>query len=422
MNTPADTGKAVVCPSCGGSITLRALGHSVMASCPSCAAQIDVSQPEIRLIRKYQQAVDRLQLPLGTRGTLRGQVYEVVGALQRVDAGYHWQEYLLFNPYVGFRWLVCAAGHWNFGETVKDAAGISVGVKARYRGEYYKEFQSGLNKVEWVVGEFYWRVGAGNTANTIDYVAPPLMLSLEKAKGEFTWTLLEYIEPEEITTAFKRAVGNRTGIAPNQPNRSMRALRAIMPILLTALGALLLVQIITAVSARNNEISLGTYSFAQGHAEQQVFGPFTLDAPLSLNELRANVYLNNSWVELDCSLVNTATGETIDFTNAHSLYSGFDADGSWSEEDGDARSLITSVPAGEYNLVVEGAAGGDSPISTRDTRLQLVHDVAPWRNFWLAAGMILLYPLWLSWRSYRFERDRWYESDFDPYTRLNDED
>lgn len=421
MNSPANTAKMVICPSCGGSITLRALGHSVMASCPSCAAQIDVSQPEIRLIKKYEKVANTLPLPLGTRGTLRGQVYEVVGVLQRVVQGYRWQECLLFNPYLGFRWLVYDAGHWNLGETVKDTAGVHVGVKAAtYRGERYEEFQSGLNKVEWVVGEFYWRVAAGNTANTVDYVAPPFMLSLEKTPDERTWTLLEYIEPEEIKAAFSRPVARRSSIAPNQPNPSKRNLRAIWPVLLAALGALLLVQMITVARARNGEIALGTYYFGQGHPEQQVFGPFRLEALQSLNELRANVGLNNSWVELECSLVNTATGQTIDFTNARSFYSGYDSDGAWSEEAGGDSSLIASVPAGEYNLVVEGTAGADSGNSPRDVLLRLVHDVTPWRNFWLAVGMILAYPAWLGWRRYKFERDRWYESDLDPYLRKDD--
>src|SRR5262249_42534609 len=154
--------------------------RSVMVSCPSCAAQIDVSQPDIKLIQKYKQAVGHLRIPLGTRGTLRGQVYEVIGAMGRVIDRYHWQEYLLFNPYVGFRWLVYDTGHWNFGEMVKDPAAARIGPRLEYHGEHYDKFQAGTPRVEWVVGEFYWRVATGDTVNTSDYVSPPLMMSLEK--------------------------------------------------------------------------------------------------------------------------------------------------------------------------------------------------------------------------------------------------
>lgn len=420
MNSPANTARAVRCPSCGGSITLRALGHSVMVSCPSCAAQIDISQPDIKLIQKYRQTVGRLRIPLGTRGTLRGQVYEVIGAMGRVIDKYHWQEYLLFNPYVGFRWLVYDTGHWNFGEMVKDVAGVKFGPKLEYHGEYYRKFQAGTPRVEWVVGEFYWRVAAGDTANTSDYVSPPLMLSLEKAQGEFTWTRLEYVEPEEIKAAFNCEVGHRSGISPNQPNPSQRILTAIRPMLLLTLAVLIALQAFTAYHARDKVITLGKYYFDRDHAAQQVFGPFKLESRNSLNEVRVHISLANSWVEFDCSLVNTATGQSIDFTNAQSYYSGRDSDGAWTETEGDDTSLVASVPAGEYNLVVEAESGGQFGNHSRQAWLELVHDVTPWRNFWLALGLLLVYPLFLMWRRYQFERDRWYESDFDPYARDED--
>jgi predicted RNA-binding Zn-ribbon protein involved in translation (DUF1610 family) len=413
VNTPAATAKAVRCPSCGGSITLRALGHSVMAACPSCGTQIDVSQPEIKLIEKYQQTIGRLQVPLGARGALRGQMYEVVGAMQRVVSGYHWQEFLLFNPYVGFRWLVYDSGHWNFGEMIKDVANIKYGDQLEYRGDHYRLFQSGKPSVEWVVGEFYWRVTAGDTVTSRDYVAPPFMMSLEKADGESTWTRLEYLEPKEIEAAFHCNVGSRSGVAPNQINPANASLRAILPLLLLALAGLIAIQAETVMMSRDSEITVGKYYFGQGHPEQQVFGPFKLDSPSSLNELRTYTSLDNSWVELRFSLVNTATGQNIDFTNARSFYHGTDSDGVWSESEGDADSLIASVPAGEYNLVVEGTTGGDAGQIVDGTNLALRHDVAPWRNFWIGVAAVLLYPLRLLWRRSRFETERWSNSDED---------
>lgn len=48
-------------------------------------------------------------------------------------------------------------------------------------------------------------------------------------------------------------------------------------------------------------------------------------------------------------------------------------------------------------------------------QLSLTHDVAPWRNFWLACGVILAYPLYLLYRRLVFERERWSNSQFDPF-------
>src|SRR3974390_2046266 len=90
--------KMVACPGCGASITLRALGQSVMVACPGCGTQIDVSRPDIRLIRKYTEQTRRLHIPLGARGKLRGQTYAVSGGMQRSASGARWEGDLLCTP------------------------------------------------------------------------------------------------------------------------------------------------------------------------------------------------------------------------------------------------------------------------------------------------------------------------------------
>ena len=56
-------------------------------------------------------------IPLGTRGTIRGTAYEAVGFQRRTiyveGISYSWHEYVLFNPYKGFRYLTEYNGHWN---------------------------------------------------------------------------------------------------------------------------------------------------------------------------------------------------------------------------------------------------------------------------------------------------------------------
>jgi len=413
----ARTAKVVSCPACGASLTLRALGQSVMAACPSCQSQLDVSRADVRLIQRYREQVTKLRIPLGTRGVLKGERFEVIGAMQRSVSGYRWEEYLLFNPYLGFRWLVFDAGHWNFGTMLRENLSLSPSGTLEYGGRKFTKFQSGKPVVDWAVGEFYWRVTAGDRVNSSDYIAPPFMLSLEKADDEYTWTQLEYLEPDEVEAAFHVHSPARDNVAPNQPNPASRAMSRVVQIALTALVLAIGVQVFTAVRARSSTISLGNYSFEKGVAPEQVYGPFTFDAPFSLNELTASAGLNNSWVELDCSLVNTVTGETREFTNAFSFYQGSDSDGPWSEGDRHDTSLLPTIPAGTYNLVVEGASGDDhdqriqQPVS-----LSLTHDVVPWRNFWLAVLAIVAYPLYLALRVHAFERQRWSESDLSPYS------
>jgi len=412
---PAGTSKVIRCPTCGASITLRALGQSVMAACPACHTHLDVSQPEIRVIRKYQETTAHLHVPLGTRGTIQGQKYEVIGALQRSEDSYDWQEYLLFNPYVGFRWLIWDHGHWNFGQPVKDTSQIHAsGNEASFDGHLFRLFHRGTPTVDWVVGEFYWRVAAGDRAACTDYVDPPLMLSREGVAEEINWTLLQYLQPEEVATAFGVTPDAPASVAANQPNPADRVWRSIAAVTLACTLAALAIQVWTVFRAHGSQVPLGEYHFAQSAGgSEQVFGPFTLPVGHSLNEVTASVPLSNSWVELECSLVNTETGASVEFLSAFEYYSGVDSDGAWSEGSWQATSLIPSLPAGTYNLIVEGTSSDEKgqPVA-QPVQLSFRHDVAPWRNFWIAMGLILLFPAALVVLRYLFEKSRWSESEF----------
>ena len=198
----ARTAKVVSCPACGASITLRALGKSVMASCESCHTQLDVSRPEIQIIQRYDRQFAELRIPLGARGTLRGELFEVIGGMQRRVDDYSWEEYLLFNPYIGFRWLVHDDGYWRFGTMLRETPFINELGEVQYQGETYTRSESSSPVVDWVLGEFYWRVAAGDTVDSTDYAGPSANLSLEKAAGEITWTRLESVRAAEIDDAF----------------------------------------------------------------------------------------------------------------------------------------------------------------------------------------------------------------------------
>jgi hypothetical protein len=388
-------------------------------ACPSCQSEIDVSRPEIRLIRKYQEEARRLRLALGTRGTLRGQVLEVIGAMGRSSQGYSWEEYLLYSPYLGFRWLVFDQGHWNFGKTVQDAAQLQ-GPAPVYEGHAYRRYQGGQAKVEWVMGEFYWQVRSGDVADTTDYVSVPYMLSREQLADETTWTLLAYMEPEEIEAAFHVRTPRPDEPAVNQPNPHRAALQAMTRMIQIALGCAVAIQLLTMLMVRNTPLPVGTYNFVhEPGEEEQVFGPLTLRSGHSLNQLSARAELQNSWVELDCALVNDATGEAYRFTNEFEFYSGVDGDGAWSEGRRQGDTLLVEIPSGTYHLLVEGSGRGPGgqPL-TEAVALTLHHDIAPWRNFWLAVLLILAYPAYVFTRSMQFEQQRWSDEDIAPLSQI----
>ena len=113
------------CPGCGGPLTLRAEGVTESFACPHCGAVLDARDERHKLLARYRVKVGKAPvLPIGSRGTLRGELLEVIG-VQRKSVRYYgviysWDEYLLWNPYKGFRWLVESNGHWSLLKTVQD--------------------------------------------------------------------------------------------------------------------------------------------------------------------------------------------------------------------------------------------------------------------------------------------------------------
>ncbi|MBV1689471.1 DUF4178 domain-containing protein [Novosphingobium sp. G106] len=111
---------SITCPSCGGTIAIKAAGYSVTVACQYCGSVLDVANPDVKVIEEYHQAALSLPLPLGSRGNLFEVEWEVVGYLSRGDGEANWSEYLLFNPYAGYRWLVHAEGDWQYGTMLFD--------------------------------------------------------------------------------------------------------------------------------------------------------------------------------------------------------------------------------------------------------------------------------------------------------------
>jgi ribosomal protein L37AE/L43A len=165
------TGKAFNfdCPSCGSPLTKRVKTTEAVA-CGSCGAVVDVANPGLQIVSRVEAhaAQVKLSIPLGSRGRLAGAEYEAIGYMRREmnaeGVRYAWGEYLLHNPEQGYRWISEYNGHFNLIRTISAMPKIQTSrnpPRAHYLGREFLHFQSCVATVNYVVGEFYWRVEGG---------------------------------------------------------------------------------------------------------------------------------------------------------------------------------------------------------------------------------------------------------------------
>ncbi|MEO1527345.1 MAG: DUF4178 domain-containing protein [Planctomycetota bacterium] len=197
------------CPECGGPLQLRAPDETLRIGCPNCTALLDADKGKLKVFQSLYQQKIKPEIPLGTEGKIGDHTFTVIGFMRRFvkyqGRRYPWTEHLLYNRTEGFRWLVCNEGHWSIVENVKSPPRLG-GDSADYEGKTFRVYDRGVAYVEYVIGEFYWRVRVGDRVRTADYIAPPQMLSYETSghgKGEETTISIgHYISPGEIETTF----------------------------------------------------------------------------------------------------------------------------------------------------------------------------------------------------------------------------
>jgi hypothetical protein len=435
---PAPAVRALTCPSCGGSVTLRAAGYTVTVACQYCGSILDVADPQVKLVTEYHQAAAELEIPLGTRGTLEGVEWEAIGYLQRSENGvYGWEEYLLFNPYHGYRWLIKVRGGWSFGELLTVTPEYVTYDKLAVGGQSYgRFFGDGHAQVDYVLGEFYWRVAVGEEVETGDWVRPGWMLSREANAKEVAWSRSRLLPAKEIKAAF--GVAPDRWIWPPLPHQTSPHwpfLKTGTKIVLAAAGFLLLLMVFFGGTSWTGA---GSFPIAADGREQTArLGPITLPRAWQSVEVRADVpRLENGWVDLDYSLVNRATQQVYEAYGAAERYSGSDSDGPWTEGSRGSSVTIASVPAGTYDLVVEykgnkWPSGPDyfaqtdgwmSAYNQPEVKVEVRYGTLYVSNLILA--LILLAIPWIFGlvAHLRFEKARVGESDFAPVSTDDEDD
>jgi hypothetical protein len=425
--------KSLNCPGCGAAITLRSFRQAVTVVCDHCHSILDAQDPKLQILQKFKAATDEYPplIPLGTRGTIRGTAYEVIGFQRRtihVDGlPYSWGEYILFNPYKGFRYLTEYNGHWNDTSILRSLPTVNDYVSpptVTYLGETYRHFQTAKAGTTFVLGEFPWQVRVGQASDVSDYVSPPRVISSERTGKEITWSMGEYVSGADIWKSFglKTTPPGAVGVYENQPSPLSADTKTIWVVFACFAAGLIVLLSAFSILAGNEQVFSGDYRFDPNAKVEASFvtESFELKGHTADLELTTTSNIDNGWIYLNCALINQDTGQAFDFGRELSYYYGHDEDGFWTEGKQDDRVTIPSVPPGSYYLRVEPESDVRGGII--NYTITAKRDV-PQASFFGIALLALLVPAGLiTWRSISFEHLRWAESDYAPMASDDDDD
>jgi hypothetical protein len=421
---PSISSKRLACPSCNGSLELRAPDASLRVVCPFCNSMIDVGAGgQLQLLKKLENKAKPL-LPLGAKVTFAEGEVQIIGYLQRsakVDGTwYPFEEYLLHAPRLGFRWLVCSDGHWSYVQPIAPGACQAGENDAAYKGVTFKLYQTGPLRVDRVFGELYWRVSFGDSSKGDDYVAAPAMISREVENGEVNWSLSTYLTQAQLRAALgpelaKLELPALQGVAPNQPwpHRGFGKYYALLMVALLVIGIVL--------GATTHQRSVASFSFdvpgkLPGDPPLAAeAGHVFFSEPLSVHEgenveIALSAPVSNNWLYYTVDLVDEEHGRFVSLDGNLEFYSGYDGGESWSEGSQDQAHVLSPLPKGVYVARVEAMHGSmDKSVNLLVAIRQNVFQVG-----WLGiAFLLLLVPgLLMWWSSRRFEKKRWENSVF----------
>jgi ribosomal protein S27E len=415
---PAGVVKALQCPACGGAITIHDKAVQSVA-CPSCLSVLDAANDNLRILQKATSAMTvEPKIALGSSGRFAGKDWTVIG-FQRRDVtsegiAYPWDEYLLHHPEEGFRWLVEADGHWSWVSPLTAPPPHKAGQPTvLLKGETFRRYSAGAAVTRFVIGEFTWKVKVDEVWQTIDFIAPPKMLSRESSDNETTWSLGEYLPADEVAAAFKlkAPLTKPEGVGANQPNPHEESHRRVCGSFwkfaaLAAVAQLLWVFVLGGSTLLDQRVV-----FSPGKDEPITTQNFQLVKEARNLVMRHDTDLDNNWLGLGLTLIEKKSGRAWIAQSDVAYWHGSDGGESWSEGDRSRELVFRDLPAGDYYFVIDPEISAEKPVAVAD-RVKVIRDQAAWSNFFFLLVFLAALPLFTRYRMTAFEVERWKNADF----------
>ena len=364
-NNPAKA--SGTCPECKISVAIPGGDAAATVTCPGCHTSFEGSGA----VLSTQEASSRPSgalLKVGQRGVVDDIDYVVTGWIFSHGKEDGWAftswEYMLYNPDVGYRWLVCSDDHYSIAKPIppidEEAATTLksgfAGDKLSHHGRKYKISGRGSSSIHWVEGQLPYVAKVNDGSEYCDAAKAPYLLSMEKSADEVEYFEARYMQRQEVADSFDLALGE----IPVPAEKAAHQSYPISPFRKQALLCMLVFAALNSVAIMNSN-SNGTYvqDFAFSHADwksEVLSSPFAVTQDDSVVRLMVTTQVDNDWVYVDLGLLDDDRRVLHEFGTTIQQYHGVAGGESWREGGRGHTFHMKISKAGNYRVLLLGQA------------------------------------------------------------------
>lgn len=419
LRTYSNTGKEFTCKQCNKPISIKTFPYSQSYGCVSCGAYYSLSNGmDLKKEQASKTAKTDYALVIGAKGIFKGVQYEVIGYSRKEEQNiYHskWMEYTLYNPEQGFAFLSEYEGHWMYLREKGDTP-VLKNQEEKYfilDGTQFDLFNAYTYEVVLASGEFPYNIFDNQKTKVREYISPPYIWIQEKDEKEgIRWFNGIHADIKDIEKAFGLAAyPHKVGIGAIQPTHTISPIKLFKATLL-AFIVLLSIHLIISFTKQNKILLEQQIMFSDSSdVVSMVTEKYHLDKSLSNLRFYISAPVRNSWIELNATLVNSVTGKEYSVEQGVEYYFGHSGGEGWSEGSTNETAYLTRIPSGTYFIQLEGLR--ESTVNKADSYfIRITYDVSNSRNLFVAAILLLLWPIGKYAISNFKEKRRWENSPF----------
>jgi Zn finger protein HypA/HybF involved in hydrogenase expression len=417
----------VACDKCGKQINIKLPQYSQHCACPHCQGWNEIVSSNKLTFRSKNFSPYKPDLPIGTKGNIKGILYEVVGACIKNEAGSidtFWREYTLYNRQQGFAFLAEYNGHFTYLKEVKlGSQWPAYKEELEVDGEVFYLFNDYGFHIKSAVGEFLTPLSGGSVLIR-EYIAPPFMYSCEIESGkELVWFKGEFISNTDVFEGLgmvDKSMPPVIGVGPLQTMKMHANKKFLMKMSIAAVLLFFVVELFFEFNAKQQIVYQNTFTLPDSALSKGVnTTSFELEKTSSNLQFTIGSPVNNSWFEAAITMVNDKNGTEYNFEKGVEYYYGYTSGENWKEGSQEDDIILSSIPKGKYHLNIFPSFG--NKVESQTFTITVVNDVPSTRNFFIIILILLVYPLVMWWRNQSFEQKRWNNSAYNPYKKEEDE-